>query len=91
MKTPRFYIKALGSTCYFKTGLVGKTFDWKDMPGIRNPRWANQFGWSNQPSVLTFELLDKAAAEKWLATQCPNPGLPCLLIVEHWNNCKEGV
>ena len=84
MKTRRYYIKALGSTCYGKTGMVGKTINWKAMPGIRNPRWANQFGWSNQPQVLTFNLVDKSAAEAWLSTQCPNPGLPCLLIVKHW-------
>jgi len=80
---PRHYIKALGATCYGKTGMVGKTFDWRRMPGIRNPRWANQFGWSNQPQVLTFNLVDKAAAKSWLAMQCPNPSLPCRLIVEH--------
>jgi hypothetical protein len=85
----RNYIKALGSVCYDQTGMTGKTIKWREMPGIRNPRWGKQFGWSNQPKMLTFDLVDPAAANEWLVAQCPSPGLPCLLIVPHWNNMEE--
>ncbi len=92
-KIPRHYIKAIGSTCYNRQGVSEgdcvRIINWNQMPGIYNPHWANQFGWSNQPAVLTFQLTDKAKAEAWLATQCPTPGLPCLLITDHWANPKE--
>ena len=84
------YIKALGSTCYDRTGITfpdRKAIDFKQMPGIKGGGWEYQFGWGNQPMVFTFECRGKnnrKAAEQWLDAQCPNPSLPCLLIVRSW-------
>ena len=84
MDTRRYYIKATGSICYDETGIVFPSqiaLDFKDLLSqLKNPeiRWENQFGWFNQPLVLTF----KASEEEAKAVR---DKLPMGLIVsEHW-------
>jgi len=84
MDTKRFYIKATGSICYNETGIIFPShipFDFKDLLSpLHNPemKWQHQFGWINQPKVLTFRASEKEAKEV-------NEKLPIGLIVsEHW-------
>ena len=86
----RYYLKAYGSICYNTVGISSPIFhpiDFLKIPLIKNPRWAKQFGWSNQPHVLTFNLPDSPDAirkvEAWLVDQCP---ISAFYIAEHWNN-----
>ena len=59
----RYYIKATGSTCYDRTGITFPEKKELDLEGIvknhggYNLRWESQFGWTNQPDVLTFKAL----------------------------------
>ncbi len=70
----KYYIKATGSTCYDNTGVTfphNESFQLQeeDMSAEkfvdelwgRNIRWENQFGWENQPQVLTFEASEEDA------------------------------
>ena len=84
MNTNRYYIKATGSVCYDDTGIVFPShiaLDFKDLLSpLKNPemKWENQFGWFNQPLVLTFRASEEEAREL-------NEKLPIGLIVsDHW-------
>jgi len=59
----RYYLSTMGSTCYDKTGI---TFPKKKKISLKKIvasfggydfKWENQFGWDNQPEVLTFKTL----------------------------------
>ena len=71
----KYYIKATGSTCYDKTGITypeNKTIDLETLVnshGGFNCVWQNQFGWSNQPQVLTFEMDDNSLDYQGLKEQ----------------------
>jgi len=84
MNTKRFFIKATGSVCYDSTGITFPSpiaLDFKDLLSpLKNPemKWENQFGWCNQPLVLTLRASEREA-------QKLNNRLPIGLIVsEHW-------
>ena len=54
----KYYVKATSSVCYDKTGItfpekVSVNFD-KLLKDAENIQWENQFGWDNQPEVITF-------------------------------------
>ena len=63
----KYYVRATGSTCYDKTGItfpekVSIDFD-SLLEDTKNVQWENQFGWSNQPKVITFHCT-KSLADK---------------------------
>ena len=55
-----FYLKAIGSTCYDESGITFPNkikFDLKNLVWGRGAifiKWGRQFGWANQPKVLSF-------------------------------------
>lgn len=55
-----FYLKPTGSTCYNRTGITfpaKKRINFEKRlaaMGCKDFYWCNQFGWSNQPEVITF-------------------------------------
>lgn len=57
-----YYIKAMGSVCYDRTGVTfpyrGGEFlscNWMLDMGATSAWWERQFGWNNQPEVLCFK------------------------------------
>lgn len=56
----KYYLKATGSTCYDETGITFPheikydLFNLVWARGATYVKWGKQFGWSNQPRVLTF-------------------------------------
>ena len=84
MNTNRHYIRATGSVCYDQTGIVFPSqiaLDFKALLSqLKKPqvKWEKQFGWFNQPEVLTFRATHEEAREL-------NGKLPIGLIVsEYW-------
>ena len=84
MNTNRYYIKATGSVCYDSTGIIFPSQIALDFTSLLSQlknaemKWENQFGWKNQPLVLTFKATEKEA-------RAVNDRLPLGLIVsEYW-------
>ena len=84
MDTNRYYIKATGQVCYDSSGIVFPSqiaLDFKELLSqLKNAeiKWENQFGWFNQPKVLSFRATEKEA-------RAVNDKLPLGLIVSgHW-------
>lgn len=56
----RYYISAHGSYCYDKSGITYPVKTPMDLEailrehGAKDFRWEHQFGWRNQPPVLSF-------------------------------------
>lgn len=87
---PRYYLRASGSNCYDKTGVTFPTHQPMNIEDIiksvcekPNLRWANQFGWSNQPKVLTFNATEQEV--KGLDEVFP---YATVLVTPHWNEEK---
>jgi len=84
MDTKRYYIRATGSVCYDPTGIIFPSKIALDFTDLLSPlenaevKWENQFGWCNQPLVLTFKGSENEAKDI-------NEKLPIGLIVSgHW-------
>ena len=85
----KYYLKAICSVCYGKSGITFPliiSVDYEEVLSrykISDLTWENQYGWSNQPEVLTF-----SAEEENI--KLLNEELPIgLIVVEHWNNIEE--
>ena len=85
----KYYLKATCSVCYDKTGITFPLIinvDYGEILsryGTTDLTWENQYGWSNQPKVLTF-LAEEENIKKL------NEEIPIgLIVVEHWNNIEE--
>ena len=86
MNTNRHYIRATGSVCYDQTGIVFPSqiaLDFKALLSqLKKPqvKWEKQFGWFNQPEVLTFRATEKGAKQV-------NDKLPIgLIVIEYLEN-----
>ena len=61
----RYYLKALGSVCYSDFGitypqkLAVNLKELLKLSGAKNIRWGKQYGWNNQPKVISFRIDDK--------------------------------
>lgn len=85
----RYYLQAMGDTCYDPD--YGLTYPYKapvdfrellTNVGASNIRTAHQFGWSNQPRVLTFNLGgDAKTADLRIGLN-----FPALRIANHWRH-----
>ena len=85
----KYYLKATGSVCYDNSGITFPliiSVDYEEILSrfqISNISWENQYGWSNQPEVLTFWAEEENV--KQLNTEIPIG----LIVVEHWDNNGE--
>lgn len=85
----RFYLKPTGSACYDKTGITFPhkiAYDLENMVWARaakHIRWGRQFGWKNQPRVLTF-VSDDPAIERMIAFAISNQKLPLIVAEKTW-------
>ena len=85
----KYYLKGTGSVCYDKSGITFPLIikvDYAEILSrfqISDFTWEDQYGWSNQPEVLTF--LAKEENIKKLNEEIPIG----LIVVEHWNNIEE--
>jgi hypothetical protein len=90
----RHYLKATGSACYHETnGIVFPDIkiNLRELlrnHGATNIRYARQFGWANQPKVLTFNIddgnfLESISNRRALRNSLSRLQLP-LVIALHW-------
>ena len=81
----RWYIRSMGSTCYDKAGVTSPHPFALDLPALLTANdctvgaWEDQFGWSNQPAVLTFHAA-KSDADK-VSALLYDKGL---IVISHW-------
>lgn len=87
----KYYLKALGSVCYDREGITfplhyAVQFDNMARAFFGNKfAWQTQFGWTNQPEVLTFTC-SKNVAELFdtvvnIIAQPKSAGLPILKVM----------
>lgn len=85
----RYFLYAMGSTCYDKTGITYPQTESLDLVqmikdgGGKNIRWAKQFGYNNLPKVITVTLPEKDEKQKKMRQELAKRGL---LFLVHWNN-----
>lgn len=81
-----WFVKAMGSFTYDKSGITYPghvPVNWNHiLRNVGGKRWANQFGWSNQPKVLVFEGTNDQA--KQVGDELPDG----LLAILHWKYDK---
>ena len=82
----KYYLKATGSVCYDKNGITFPLIikvDYGEILSrykITDLTWENQFGWNNQPEVLTFWAEEENIKKL-------NEEIPIgLIVVKHWDN-----
>ena len=79
----KYYLKGTGSVCYDQSGITFPliiSVDYADILTrykISDIKWENQYGWRNQPEVLTF-MAEEENIKKL------NEEIPVgLIVVEH--------
>ena len=84
----KFYLKATGSACYDFSGITfpqTKSFDLEMLimgTGGTSLIWERQFGWRNQPLVLTFEATGNQSA--LIALKINSACLPLMVSKKWW-------
>lgn len=85
----KYYLKAIGSTCYDETGITFPNKIEYDLRlavwqrGALYVKWGRQFGWANQPKVVTFRT-DEPAILDFIQHMLDNQKLNLIVAEKTW-------